>query len=53
MNARQNLTSFISFSAYFRIPGVERHRAALGVGHQEWQFAGADNRETAGLIARD
>ncbi len=35
----------------FPVPGVERHRAALGVRHQERQFAGADDREAAGLIA--
>src|SRR5450759_1588067 len=35
----------------FAIPGVERDRAALGVRHQERQFAGGDDREAAGLIA--
>ena len=35
----------------FPVPGVERHRAALGVRHQERQFARADDREPAGLIA--
>ncbi len=34
------------------IPGVERLRPALAVGHQEGQLAGADDREAAGLIAR-
>src|SRR5258707_9143090 len=35
----------------FAVPGIERHRTALGVRHQERQFAGADDREPAGLIA--
>src|SRR4051794_18912335 len=36
----------------FPVPGVERHRAALGIRHQERQFAGTDDRETSRLIAR-
>ena len=35
----------------FAVPGVERLRAALGVRHQERQFAGGDDREAAGLVA--
>ena len=33
------------------VPVIERLRAALGVRDEEWQFAGADDREAAGLIA--
>jgi hypothetical protein len=35
----------------FAIPIVQRHRAALGVRHQEGQFTRGDDRETAGLVA--
>src|SRR3984957_18192599 len=35
----------------FAIPAVQPHRAALGVRHQERQFARADDWETTGLIA--
>src|SRR6266404_5818962 len=35
----------------FAVPGVDRLRAALGVGEQEGQLAGADDREAAGLVA--
>ena len=45
------MMSFISFSRR-AVPVVERRRAALGVGDQERQFAGGDDREAAGLIAR-
>ena len=36
----------------FTVPGVEPHRAALGIRHQERQFAGADDRKAAGLVTR-
>src|SRR5277367_2895831 len=35
----------------FAVPGVQPHRAALGVRHQERQFARADDRKSPGLIA--
>src|SRR4030081_2446324 len=34
----------------FPVPGVERHRAALGVRHQERKLTRADDRDTAELI---
>src|SRR5580692_8621058 len=49
MKARQNLTSSISVGI-FPVPGIQPHRTALGVRHQERKLAGADDRETAGLI---
>src|SRR3984957_9948589 len=35
----------------FAVPGVQPHRTALGVRHQERQFAGADDRKSPGLEA--
>ena len=49
--ARQNFTSFISCPAYLRYQASSAARAALGVGDQERQLAGADDREAAGLVA--
>ena len=49
--ARQNLTSFISLSAYLRYQASSACEPALRVGDQERQFAGADDREAARLVA--
>ena len=52
MKARQNLTSFISFSAYLRYQASSAIEPPLASDIRNGKFAGADDREAAGLIAR-